>query len=56
MVGSVTPKVLANSSPGLSFGNPGNICFIFEGATLKELSLHSRNRNNRRNSFRVVTK
>ena len=35
---SLTPKVLANSSPGLSFGNPGNRLIHWE-RTLKELCL-----------------
>jgi len=32
-----TLKAFANSSPGLSFGNPGENPSLFKGATLKEL-------------------
>jgi hypothetical protein len=33
----ITLKALANSSPGLRFGNPGKTHPFVEGATLKEL-------------------
>ena len=48
-----TLKALANSSPGLRFGNPGKgISFVLH-ATLKELRRGSRNETHR-NSFRVA--
>jgi hypothetical protein len=38
-----TLKAFANSSPGLRFGNPGNLHTFLEDATLKELRRHSQN-------------
>jgi len=37
----ITLKALANFSPGLRFGNPGQTGSFLEYATLKELPLHS---------------
>jgi hypothetical protein len=51
----VTLKALANSSPRLRFGNPGNRHLVFiEDATLKGLRLACQIQK-RRNSFRVAT-
>jgi len=47
----LTPKVFANSSPGLCFGNPGIKDLFKEFATLKVLH-HLVNGNARRNPFR----
>jgi putative transposase len=52
----VTPKMFANSSPGLSFGNPGENATHNRRRNPERVASPLTNRKSRRNSFRVATK
>ena len=51
----LTPKVLANFSPGLSFGNPGTANVLCRIVTLKGLRRCTQITNRSANPFRVLT-